>query len=96
MRENIRELGKDKNEQQKRILDRLRDESDNIMKKLDSMYDDKLGGVISLEMFQDRAKKYRRRLDEITAEIEEHGMTDVSSFDETIELMELVRKAHSM
>ncbi len=96
MRENIRELGKDKNEQQKRVLDRLRDESDSIMKKLDSMYDDKLGGVISLEMFQDRAKKYRRRLDEITAEIEEHEGTDVSDFEETIELMELVRNAHSM
>jgi site-specific DNA recombinase len=89
-------MGADMKAYHSEAVKRLQAEYDQLKQKLDTMYDDKLSGLITAEMFQDKAAEFRRRMEELFSAIVEHESVDPTELDRSVEILELVRNARSM
>ena len=89
-------LSKDDASQRAQVLDRLRKEYSSLQARLDEMYDDKLSGLITPEMFKARSTECRLQIDKLALAISENE-ADVSSIsDRGTRIIELVNNAQSM
>jgi len=86
----------DKRRFHRKILNKLREEYKQIMAKLDTMYEDKLNGLITGDIYTRKSADYVKRLDEVAAAIDMHENANTEKIDKSITLFELARNARSM
>ena len=60
------------------------------------MYEDKLDGLITTEMYNEKSNQYRSRMDELFSVIDRHESVDPSELVKSVDLLELVRNARRM
>ncbi len=93
LRSNYAEKSKKKRKYHKKAAAVLQAEYDKLQMKLDAMYEDKLEGVITPEMFKEKAHKCRQRMEELFSAIVKHKSADPSELERSIDLLELIRNA---
>ena len=80
----------------RRSITSLRQQQSVIERKLDRMYEDKLEGLISKEMWLSKSREYRDQLETISIKIQAHEKANLNYYDSTVRLLELAQKAHSL
>ncbi len=96
LRRNVQHMSRVKGEYHRKVIARLQKEYSKLQRQLDTMYDDKLEGLISAEMFEERARRVRLRMEEVFAAIIEHESVDPTDMDRSVDVLELVRNSRRM
>ena len=90
----LRQSHRDEKRFHDEALARLSAEHDQLQKRLDQMYVDKLDGKISVSFYERKAGEWRADQDRIGESIRGHRRADRSYADAGIELLELASGAH--
>lgn len=93
LRVNYSKVSKKKRKYHEKAVSILQADYNKLQNKLDSMYEDKLEGVITPEMFKEKAHICRQRMDELFSAIVKHESVDPAELERSIDLLELIRNA---
>ena len=74
----------------------LQSEYNRLQVRVDSMYVDKLDGVVDADFFQRKSAEWRSEQDRILQSIEEHHSANQNYLTEGVQLLELVGRAHNL
>ena len=77
-------------------IQRLQTEYNRLQDRVDSMYVDKLDGVVDAEFFQRKSTEWRSEQGRILRNIEEHQAANQNYLTEGVQLLELVGRAHNL
>ncbi len=77
-------------------IQRLHSEYNRLQGRVDSMYVDKLDGVVDADFFQRKSAEWRSEQDRILRSIEEHQSANQNYLTEGVQLLELVGRAHNL
>jgi site-specific DNA recombinase len=75
------------------VIENLQNQYARLQKRLETMYIDKLDGVISQEFFEMKTAEWRKEQESILTKIEKHQNADQAYLDEGIRLLELAQRA---
>ena len=77
-------------------LTRLQGQYQQLQKRLDEMYLDKLDGRVSLDFFDKKSAEWRSEQESIRQRVEAHESADQNYLDDGVKLIELSQKAVSL
>jgi site-specific DNA recombinase len=92
----LKENHKSEQDFKKRSVASLRRQQSLIEKKLNRMYEDRLEGLISKEMWQSKSREYRDQVETISIKIQAHEKANLNYYDTAVRLLELSQRAHSL
>ncbi|MBN2188187.1 MAG: recombinase family protein, partial [Chitinispirillaceae bacterium] len=75
---------------------KLQEQHSRLQKRLEQMYDDKLDGKITQELFEHKSDEWRKEQDELKRRISNHENADRDYIDQGILLLRLSTKAYSI
>ena len=93
VRDALRASHADMERQHTEALDKLRKQYENLQRRLDTAYDDRLDGRISVEMYERKANEWRTDQARVLREIEVHTNANRSYMEDGIALVELAGRA---
>lgn len=79
-----------------RAIARLQDQHRRLQQRIDSMYDDRLNGVIDTEMFMRRSQELRTEQSRTLQQIESLQEASQMHLVDGVKLLDLARKAHTL
>jgi DNA invertase Pin-like site-specific DNA recombinase len=77
-------------------LTRLREEEKQLYARMDLIYEDKLNGTISVDLFHRKSDECLKKLDAVAAAIENHENANTEDIEKNIDLLELARSAREL
>ncbi len=89
----LRESHKDEKKYRDEMIARLQQQYSKIQSRLDAMYEDKLDGVISAEMFKRKSEEWEAEQAEILRKIEKQQGSNVSYLENGVRILELAQRA---
>jgi len=89
----LRESHKDEKKYRDEMIARLQQQYSKIQSRLDAMYEDKLDGVISAEMFMRKSEAWEAEQAEILRKIEKQQSSNLSYLENGVRILELAQKA---
>jgi site-specific DNA recombinase len=92
----LKESHTDENAFHQQSIARLHAEHARIQVRLEAMYENKLNGKISTEFFDRKAAEWQSEQTRLLRCIEDHQHASKTYFDEGVNLLELVSKAHKL
>ncbi|KKR98201.1 MAG: hypothetical protein UU49_C0019G0001, partial [Candidatus Magasanikbacteria bacterium GW2011_GWC2_41_17] len=92
----LKKINEDKNHFHRQSIDGLRAEYDRIDKRISAMYDDKLDGSITSEMFDKKLKEYKERQSEINDQLQRHTDADGNFYLVANQVMSLAQRAYDI
>ncbi|MCD4776445.1 MAG: recombinase family protein [Candidatus Aegiribacteria sp.] len=95
LRDNYLEMSKKKRSYRKKAISILQAEYDKLQVKLDTMYEDKLEGIITPQMFNEKSQICRNQMEDIFSAIVKHESEDPAEFERSVDLLELIRNART-
>jgi site-specific DNA recombinase len=87
---------KDEKEYHQNMIDSLNKELSKIQGRTTKIYEDKLDGLISNDLWEELRVKYTRELERIQIALKAHLNANQSYYDEGIRILELANKAYSL
>lgn len=82
-----------KNAYHSEIMNHLKADYDQIEKRLEKMYDEKLDGSITQQQYDKTLKRYKTQQQEILEQMEHHRVADESYYVNANKILELARRA---
>ncbi len=89
----LRSSHEDEQRHHKAAVDRLQKQYAGLQRKLDTAYDDRLDGRLSVERYEERSNTWREEMAHVRAELARHEGADRSYTEEGIALLELAGMA---
>jgi hypothetical protein len=94
--EALRESHKDETEFRRREVKRLEEEVEELDRKIDQLYEDKLSGAVPEKFWSRKFQEYTMRQNLVRSQIEDHARVRTIYLDEGVRILELAQKAHSL
>ena len=86
----------EKREWQDKSFNALVREQEQLKKRMDNMYEDRLDRKISEELYNEKFKQYTERLDELEIKISRHNRADVNYYEFGRKILELAENAEML
>lgn len=96
LKETVGQLSAEEKDYHVKKLEEMKNRFKSLEKRSEEMYEDKLNGVISAELYLKKTDACRREMEELRIEISVEESGDSDGFLKGVELLELVRKARFM
>ncbi len=89
----LKESHKEEIEYHNKAIEELKRRYDQIQRRLNLLYDDKLDGRITPEFYEEKFKQYTKEKEEIVVAMERHSNAQTKYFELGISILELSQKA---
>lgn len=92
----LKKINENKNHFHRQAIEGLRTEYDKIDKRASAMYDDKLDGSITNEMFDKKLREYKERQSELNDQLQRHTDADENFYLIANQVMSLAQRAYAI